>query len=225
MNSTRSGVSQQSKQYGDRGEEEGELRARVPGVDVRIPPAYAYASERLGEYLRPPATRLHFRPHTQDIFGQCHWRHPLGSRRLLESPVCCLEELRFIPMQCKPRIHHFVTLSECHSPIELYPTIARQSARPHSAFCGEKHSLPGLAFSLPDPFEALCWTVSASSQHDIFNCALLSATRTRSLVCRQLSLAATCASFRRADLGGSSGSMYGESVHANGYAGCTALCL
>ena len=106
-------------------EEEGELKARVPGVDVRIPPACAYASERLGEYLRPPATRLHFRPHTQDIFGQCHWRQPFGTRRLLGSPVCCLEELRFTPMQCNPRIHHFVTLSECHSPIEHSPTIAR----------------------------------------------------------------------------------------------------
>jgi hypothetical protein len=36
--------------------------------------------------------------------------------------------------------------------------------------------LPALAFSLHDPFEVLCWAVPAlphaSSQDDIFNCAL-----------------------------------------------------
>lgn len=106
-------------------EEEGELRARVPGVDVRLPPAFAYTGERLGEYLRLPATRLHFRPHTQDTFGQCHWSRALGIRQLLGSAVCCLEERRFTPVQCKSRIHHFVTLSECHSPMEHSPTIAR----------------------------------------------------------------------------------------------------
>ena len=37
--STRSGVLQQSSMHGNRGEEEGELRVRVPGIDVRIPPA------------------------------------------------------------------------------------------------------------------------------------------------------------------------------------------
>lgn len=38
-------------QYGNGGEEEDELRARVPGIDVRIPPA-------LHARGRKPATRL-----------------------------------------------------------------------------------------------------------------------------------------------------------------------
>lgn len=82
--------------YGNRGEEEGELRARVPGIDVRNTPALLRERQ---ETSHPPKT----------LPSKAIPPGPLGSGRT----ACCLEEERFARMQYKPRIYHFVRLSGC----------------------------------------------------------------------------------------------------------------
>lgn len=193
--------------YGNRGEEEGELRARVPGIDVRNTPALLRERQ---ETSHPPKT----------LPSKAIPPAPLGSGRT----ACCLEEERFARMQYKPRIYNFVRLSGCvpSKTLDTPPTHDRPLECTTSnplpfAERGHLRDLPALAFSLHDPFDAFCWTVPtvphSSSQNDIFNCASSGAMRTRLrlLSCMQLSLAATCASFQRTGLGGSSGSVYGLS--------------
>ena len=106
-------------QHGNRGEEEDESRARAPGVDVELCTR--------GWYL--PATC----DNTQDTPAPRHGRRT--------TRHCgCLLELRFARMQYKPRIYHFVRMSE-RVPSSSLDTASTHD-RPHhlwnSALCGER---------------------------------------------------------------------------------------
>lgn len=164
--------------HGNGGEEEGELRVRVPGIDVRIPPASSLREEAGNQ---PPTTTKTF-PH-----------NPVGAGHSAQGAAILL--LSVVLKNCGSRacntVRAYTISSDClnmpSSSLDTAPTHDRPlECTPTDPLPFAERALlrdlPALTISLQIRMRASCWTVPAvphaSSQNDIFNCALSGAMRT-----------------------------------------------